>query len=178
MLDRERVYTDPDETIESWVFLTIDYQLEPQPSIVAWKIGVGNSSSLLRKDELHIDSVSGEYQLLAGLQETHLDEIRRADGRTTIITPTDITIPMLRTRMLLNEMGATLRGLYHLSIESIWTDWFSERAVQTESWPTTVCRDSADPGLELMSCTPDQLWQILVRIGPFVPEDALTGEPL
>lgn len=172
------LYQAIDESIESWCILRLNVETQDDHlSVTGWEVGFGNSANLIDTESRSVSDSYTEAELLRYLMEDVLEERRRTAVDVTVITPKISTLPMLRTRLLYNDIEATFRGLYHVSLERILAEHFAtcdEMAAQSmfkEVVAETGQQVAGEPSVT-------HLWQILTRIGPLVPRDALVGEPL
>ncbi|WP_459881936.1 hypothetical protein [Halorubrum gandharaense] len=170
MIGNNEMYHAPDESIESWCFLRLETtEKETEQSIEGWEVGFGNSAQLIRTESSTISPVRSEAALLKELTDDVLGEHRHAEHDLHLITPSSSTISLLRTRLLKNEIDATLRGAYHISIEEILDEFF-----ETDSAGGCSLHRGVDSGEHSV----EDLWNLLNQLAPLVPRHTLVGERL
>lgn len=168
MIGNNELYHAPDESIESWCFLRLE-TAETGQSIERWEVGFGNSAQLIRTDSRKVSVDRSEAALLKELTDDVLDEHRHAEHDLHVITASSSTIPLLRTRLLKNEVDTTFRGVYHISIEEVLEEFFQSDTLGENHLGHRL--DSGDPSVE-------ELWDLLNRLAPLVPRPTLVGERL
>jgi hypothetical protein len=175
MLEPFDVRETLDDSLESWCLLVLRPEDEVGAPITAWHAGIGNSRNLLRTNG-HSDAP--EPELLETLVEDVLEPQRTDDVTTTVITPYRTTLPRLRERFLATNTGVTLRGLKHLSMEGLVTRYFLSSQTRNSrtagAWAWLPVSPDADGGEPVVRA----LWKSINEVGPLVPREELTGEPL
>lgn len=173
-----------DTTRRSWCFLSLDIaSTHTGQHIETCEIAEGNQEQFLDSKTLSARSPDEEASMLKTLSKC-LDEYRY-DG-TTLITMTEHTLRMLRTRLLVHDHveQPTFRGFNHLALASI-LDTYFERGWM-EQFPTVsehqdvnqIDACNGENGLNEETISTTDLWNIRTEIGPLVPQEVLQGTPL
>lgn len=179
----DRWYGD-DELRSSWCLITLDATLtEAETYISACEIGVGNTNQLIRAETFSAEAPAEEPQLLQAVG-TEFDE-HRYNG-VTLITPTEHTLRILRTRLLDCDSISqpTLRGFNHLAIVDVIetyfeTDWADWPPAITNSIASSKQSAAAEHSVsKIVGRSVEALWNARTSIGPLVPSKALQGTPL
>lgn len=176
MLNKSGIFAAPDNTIEVWCLLEVEYS--DGGDCVGWNVGFGNINQLVRKESRSLSAVDCEGSLLKELMEEHLHPCRNKEGRTTLITSSASTLPRLRTRLLAHGCDTSFRGLNHLCLETVIEDYFHQPEssasahFDADMWITDNLRavDDDQPVKEL--------WRRVKQIGPLVPRQAMIGTRL
>lgn len=162
--------------METWCLLVVEYSEDG--GCVGWHIGVGNVNQLVRTKSMAIGQVSDEGELLHALMKRQINPVRNGGQRTTVITPLEATLPRLRTRLLVEGVDSTFRGLSHFSLEALLEQYFYSKD------SAGVPRNGSGPWNipESQFTEHDQpvrtLWRWVKQIGPLVPRRAVTGDRL
>lgn len=164
---------EPDDERESWCFLTLEREdsAGKGDAFAGWEISYGNPRKIVRS----LNSESNEKESLQDLSnELHYC---RSEG-ITVFNFRENALPALRTHLLLNDIGVvSLRGIENIPIERL----LKENFHNLELNPSKNGLDSIPRLCETVSIQTENfsntelLWKVLLKIGPLLPEDSLTG---
>lgn len=176
MLGKRDLYAAPDDTVETWCLLVPEYS--ENHDCIGWSIGFGNVNQLVRTDSLSIAAVDGEEELLTKLIQVHLRPCRKAETKTTLVTPSRETLPRLRTRLLIQNVDAAFRGFSHFSVEALIDEYFHHSSASKRPSLSVKGVQITDYEYGESNNPIETLWQQVKRIGPLVPRDAMAGTRL
>lgn len=168
-----------DDSVEPWCFLILEMGSESNSHIRGWELGFGNPMRLTRSQSVSPSLNLTEKEVLDQLFG-ELDQ-HRYEGMT-VITPTSQTLALLRTRVLVYpQLDATaFRGLSHFNIDALIQDFFLPK-VEVEFSRMELEVDTEKQCLEDLVreiSSVELIWNLLNVLGPWVPRERLTGEPL
>lgn len=160
---------EPDDKREVWCFLKL-VRKRSEKMLAGWEISYGNPEEIVRS----LDSKGGEEEILHDL----LEQLYRCKSEgITVFTFGESAFQDLRTRCLLTSSnGASLRGVENLSIERLMEENFSLEVNPSEGGLKNISSLCEALDIQIGDCSDTELlWKILLRIGPLLPEDSLTG---
>ncbi|AXR77487.1 hypothetical protein [Natrarchaeobaculum sulfurireducens] len=187
MLGEKQWFAEPDDSVGSWLLLVLETPSQEEETYISgWQVGLANTQNILQFESMEIGSPMRETELLSAL----LDELRphrRSD--LTIITPTEHTLHLLRSRLLVSPItSATLRGFDHLSTAKLVEQYFMIQIDADDHFLSSDLPNSDQPLQSTCSlgdldvaehqAAVEQLWGIFIQLGPLVPRRLLIGSPL
>ena len=133
--------------------------------------GVGNSNTLLRSNQVQVSDFDHEKQLLERFK-TYIDSFR-PDG-STLITPDIRTIRVLRTRLLENNITVSFRGLRHIPLKEVYTEYFTygDEDVRFDSYQDIDGEIASD------DTAVESMWAAYKKAGPYLPPKGACGRKL
>jgi hypothetical protein len=161
---------------ETWGFIHIQTTLHEEEhqtrhGIEAIETGVGNSNRLLRTNRIELDDVEDEKQLLGRLK-TYVDTFKQ-DGQT-LVTPDVTTLQTLRTRLLEHEITVSFRGLRHIPLQQVYTEYFTydSQDVRFDSYQDIDGEIASD------KTAVESMWSAYKKAGPYLPQKEARGRKL
>lgn len=176
MFHKSDIFAAPDDTIEVWCLLMVEYS--DGGDCVGWNIGFGNINQLVRKESRSLSAVDGEGSLLKELMEEYLHPHRNKEVRTTLITPSASTLPRLRTRLLAHGFDTSFRGLNHLCFETLIEEYFHQPESSANTHFDADMWITDNLGVLDGDQPVKELWHRVKQIGPLVPRQAMIGTRL
>lgn len=147
-------YSEPNNDREAWAILTLECA---KGKITGWRIGYGNAVKITRVAEQKVKDEKGVMKEL-------LKEIRTCRKKgTLLITFHRHALTLLRTKLLILGIDASLRGLRNVCVEEIMSQYFNTKKI---------------PVGDDVKHDPNALWAFFKKIGSLVPQRVLEGDLL
>ena len=161
-------FCEPNDQRETWCFLSLQTEnIDRQSIITGWQIGYGNPNTVNRV--INADSSSAN-DILAGLF-SEIYYCRRQGIK--LVTYEENLLPILRTHAVQAALSdASLRGMHTICIENLLQTYFELGEFDpSDDGLLELCKKMviADNGATKIG----MLHQILVRIGPLLPQGVI-----